>query len=422
MALHETEHLDDRSGELAGFRRHVREWLARHAPRPGQRPPPGDEIERLDRARRMQAALHDAGLVGITWPVEWGGRGLTRREQLVVAEESAAYELGTSVFAIGLGMCGPTVLAHGTDAQRRRYLRPLLRGEEIWCQLFSEPGAGSDVASLRTRAVRDGEAWRVDGQKVWTSGAQHCTFGLLLARTDPDVPKHEGLTMFVVDMRAPGVTVRPLRQMSGESHFNEVFLDDVRTDEVVGPIGEGWPVARTTLMNERVSVSGGTTGTGTSADALVRLAQGGDRASDPLVRQALAEVWIREKTLHYVRERVRAAARAGLAPGPEGSVAKLASSDLAQRAASLAVALQGPGALAWDPTDERGERWSRRVCAAPGASIGGGTDEILRNLVGERVLGLPREPAVDRDVPFRDLVQDTRDRTGRPGPPEDPTG
>lgn len=402
--------------ELTELRRRARSWFAENVPRTeaAATPEAADEDGAgstasitLESAKDLHRRMHDAGLAGIAVPQEYGGQGGTAKEQRVVDEEAGRHELGAHFFQIGLGMCAPTILAHGTEGQKRRFLPSLLRGDEVWCQLFSEPGAGSDLASLRTRAARDGDVWTVTGQKVWTSGAQHSDWGIILTRTNPDVPKHQGLTMFIVDLHSPGVTVRPLRQMSGEAHFNEVFLDSVRipAEHMVGGLDEGWKVATTTLLNERLAVSGrATTGRGTSADTLIDLARRAGRSSEPLVRQALADVWIRERVGRYLRLRLRAAVRAGRPPGPEASLTKLAGAALALRASSVAIAVAGPAVVAWDPTDERGGRWARRLNAAPGASIGGGTSEVLRNIVGERVLELPREPQVDRGVPFRDLL------------------
>jgi alkylation response protein AidB-like acyl-CoA dehydrogenase len=401
-------------GELPGetaaetaFRLRARAWWAEHGtPRPaaasaaaGWQPGyDGDARSAVEHARAFQRALADAGLAGITVPADLGGAGLGVREQLIALDESEPYEDPTAHLMIGLGMCVPTLVAHGTDEQRRRHVPALLRADEVWCQLFSEPGAGSDLAGLQTRAVRDGETWVVDGQKVWTSGAQWSDRGILLARTDPDVPKHAGLTMFVCDMHRPGVTVRPLRQMTGTSGFNEVFLDGVRlpADAVVGAVGDGWRVARTTLMNERVAVGAGRSNVpGVPAAVLVALARSRGVEQDLVVRQRLADAHVHEVVLAWTGQRVRAAVRAGRPPGPEASIAKVATAEHARRTTDLAVALAGIGGLAW-PAAAAGladvDRWARALAGAPGQAIGGGTSEILRSLAGERVLGLPREP------------------------------
>jgi alkylation response protein AidB-like acyl-CoA dehydrogenase len=424
----------------AEFRARVREFLAAHARRrrrtaavgTGAEPDPaaagiedapeaGDDITSLlaeeddraavERARAFQAAAFDAGLAGIMAPKEYGGQGLSLTEQLIWNEEAAAYEIPTMPLLIGHGMCFPTVLVYGTPEQRERFLRPLLRGDEVWCQLFSEPGAGSDVASLQTRAVRDGDEWIVNGQKVWTSGAHYSDYGILIARTDPDVPKHLGITMFILDMHAPGVTVKPLRQITGGANFNEVFFDDVRIPHsmVLGEVGGGWRAAITTLMNERVAIgAGGAGGGGSAANELIRTARRRGVEADPVVRQGIADVFVRERILSYVGQRIRAAVLAGRDPGPEGSVAKLAGTVLGTRVAALGLGISGASGIAWPADDRHGERWSTAVVGAPGAAIAGGTSEVMKNIIGERVLGLPKEPQVDRDVPFRDLLVGTQ--------------
>ncbi|MCP2252568.1 Acyl-CoA dehydrogenase [Prauserella aidingensis] len=401
-----------------GFRRRVRDWLAEHAPSGDDRVPEASESapteEQLAAARRFQAALYDAGLAGITWPVEYGGQGLSAAEQQVFHEEAAGYDLPTGVFLISMGMCGPTLVDLGTHEQKTRYLPPLLRGEEIWCQLFSEPGAGSDVASLQTRAVRDGDSWVVNGQKVWTSGAQYADFGALLARTDPDVVKHRGLTMFVVDMRAPGVTVRPLQDMTGAAPFNEVYFDDVRipADAVIGEVDAGWSAAVTMLGHERVSIGGAVRrryDPMTFAN-LREAARARGVADDPVVRAELAELYAAERKLALFNSRLRQQSDAGIAPGARGSVAKLAGAQLLWQAVRVAGLVVGPRAIAWDPTDASGDELALAINATPASSIAGGTNQIQRGILGDRVLGLPKEPRVDRDVPFRELRVGTQAR------------
>lgn len=387
--------------DLDAFRARARAWLAEHAPANGWVHDPDSDPERerpadrLERARRCQRMLFEAGFAGLTWPVEYGGQGGDNRHQVVFNQEASAYELPLTPFVIGLGMCGPTILAVGTPDQRSRYLRPMLAADELWCQMFSEPGAGSDVASLTTRAERREGGWAVTGQKVWTSGAQHCRFGICLARTDPDAPKHAGLTMFVVDLHRPGVTVRPLRQMSGAARFNEVFLDEVPVgdDDVLGEVGGGWRAAIATLMNERVSIGAGTPNSyGHDLPVLLEAARRYERAAEPAVRHELAACWIDARIHRLLGQRVSEAILAGRQPGPEGSLAKLAGTTLAKRTAALAVALAGPRGVAWSDDDERSSRLSSVLLAAPGLSLAGGTDEVLRNVIAERVLGLPKEP------------------------------
>jgi acyl-CoA dehydrogenase len=341
-------------------------------------------------ARKWQAALDDAGLGAVTWPVEHGGRGGGLLEALVVADEMGAYDTPDAVLQIGIGMIGPTIIAHGTPNQQARYLPPMRRGEEIWCQLWSEPGAGSDLASVGTRADVDGDELVLNGQKVWTSGAQYSDFGLGIFRTDREAPKHRGMSCAIVPMSSPGITIRPLRQMTGDAHFNEVFFDDVRVPvtNVVGDLHDGWTVARTTMIYERSSV--GSLGSASAAfRALARIAQ---PANDPVIRQELARAYTLGWLFDVITARVRDAIGRGGLPGPESSVLKLAVAELGSMRADLALRLQGAaGMLAGDDAVEGG-RWQLAFLGAPGVHIGGGTDEIQRNVIGEQVLGLPREP------------------------------
>jgi alkylation response protein AidB-like acyl-CoA dehydrogenase len=399
--------------DLTEFERGARAWLAEHAPRHGwergarRRRRDGDEDEILASAKECQALLFDAGYAGLSWPTEYGGQGLGIREQIAFNIASLDYDLPLGPYIIGLGMCGPTILAVGSAEQKERYLRPMLRGEEIWCQMFSEPGAGSDVASLSTRAVLDGDSYVVNGQKIWTSGAQNCDFGLLIARTDSDVPKHRGITMFVLDLRTPGVTIRPIHQINGGAHFNEIFLDDVRipVENVVGRVNQGWAAATTTLANERVSLGAVRAMDDTpDARALMAQARGRGRGDDPVTRNELVELWIAERTVGLLGDRITSAILRGQTPGPEGSVAKLVRTDHSRRAARLGAALAGPTTTAWDPDTEADDLWADTLLYVPSLSIAGGTDEVLRNIIGERVLGLPKEPQVDKDVPFRELA------------------
>ncbi|GAA0912186.1 acyl-CoA dehydrogenase family protein [Nonomuraea longicatena] len=377
---------------LAEYRRAAREWLA-------------DNVRDGEDPRVFMARLHDAGYSGITWPLQWGGQGLTQAEERVFAEEAASCTLPTFMFSIGLGMCGPTLLDRGTDEQRARFVRPLLRGQEVWCQLFSEPGAGSDVAAVQTRAERDGDTWIADGQKVWTSVAERADWGLLLARTDPDVPKHKGLSMFVIDMRHPGVTVRPLRDMTGRAHFNEVFIDRVPIPDAhrVGAAGDGWSVAVTTLLHERLSISAGVgmSGGKDSADGFEALRAATD-TSDPHVRDGLVELHLRSRALDLFNQRLAQETKAGIFPGARGSAAKLLLAELALFRADLATSLVGPAAVV-DPA------LSDALALAPAMALGGGTNEIMRNIIGDRVLGLPPEPRLDKTVPFKELKVGTQE-------------
>jgi len=302
-------------------------------------------------------------------------------------------------------------MRHGSEELKMRYVPAALRGEEIWCQLFSEPSAGSDVAGLQSHAERDGDEWVLNGQKVWTTQAQHCRFGIVLTRTNPSVPKHQGLSMFIVDMQAPGVTIRPLRQMNGGSSFNEVFFDDVRirADHILGDPGEGWHVALTTLMNERLAIGAGrSTEEGDHLSAIqihLDLAERHAKRSDPLVRQDIADLYIRYRIQDLLGLKVRSTVAAGGIPGPEGSVAKLLGALLSRRSSDLAARIAGAASQAWSPHEPATQRVAQMVLTAPASGIAGGTNEVMRNILGERVLGLPREPSVDRDVPFSELVR-----------------
>ena len=353
--------------------------------------------------QHWQATLYDAGYVGITWPVEYGGQGGTPMQQVIVNQELSRAGSAPLVNGIGLGMCGPTIIAHGTEDQKQRYIRPLLRGDEIWCQLFSEPAAGSDLAGLQTRAVRDGDGWLIRGQKVWTSAAQYSKYGLLIARTDPSLPKHAGLTMFLVDMEQPGVTVRPLRQMTGDAHFNEVFFDDARVpiENLLGEVDGGWRVAITTLMNERLAIGGGGADMGVSVETLTRFAA---RRLDSLpadeqalVREKLGRAHVLAMAQRYTGYRRLTALSQGRMPGPEASVGKLSLVTLGQLTAEIGMSLLGDDA-AFGADAGGDDRWQYSMAMWPGLAIAGGTNEILRNIVGERVLGLPGEPRPDKGV------------------------
>ncbi|MGC4998462.1 acyl-CoA dehydrogenase family protein [Streptomyces sp. DT195] len=387
----------------AAYRQQVRDFLDTHSAElehgDGEylADPRLDDIEAL---RRTQALLHDHGYVGVTWPKEYGGQGGTPIQQAIVNQELARASVSGLVNHVGVGMCGPTVLTHGSEEQKARMPR-LLRADDIWCQLFSEPGAGSDLAALRTTAVRQEDgAWRVNGQKVWTTFAQHAAYGILLARTDPASAKHRGLTMFVVDMRAPGVTVVPLRQMNGASEFNEVFLDDVviPDSERLGAVNDGWRVALTTLMNERLAVGGGGTELGVRAEPLVRHAAARlpnlSAAAQVLARQALGRVLVESLATRYTGYRRLTVIARGDTPGPEASAGKLSAVRAARAGADLGVRLLGEEAV-YARTLDGDWRWAVAQASVPGIAIAGGTDEILRNILGERILGLPPEPRVE---------------------------
>jgi acyl-CoA dehydrogenase len=370
------------------------------------------ELQQLAAAKQWRAAKYDAGFGWITGPSAFGGRELSQAHQRAWDRLEGQYDVpNQAFFSIGLGMVAPTVLAHGSDAAKAQYLRAMHRGDVVGCQLFSEPGAGSDLASLQTKAERDGDEWLITGQKVWTSGAQYSDIGEIICRTDADLPKHKGLTGFVVDMRAPGVEVRPLRQMTGGASFNEVFFNEVRVadDHRLGDVNEGWRVALTTLMNERAAIGAGGAG-GNSTGTLTRVVEMVRHfglADDPLVRDELASVLAHFRVASYTNQRAMDKLKAGQLPGPELSIAKLALTSNLRRLAEFVARVLGPR-LAADTGEWGTFAWNQFVLGIPGMRIAGGSDEVMRNIVGERVLGLPKEPGIDTTSPFRDLKVGTQ--------------
>jgi acyl-CoA dehydrogenase len=378
-----------------------------------------EEIDR-DREKRMlaeaqewRAKRYDAGLGWITGPKEYGGRELTSAHERTYGGLEGKYDIPSqSFFGIGLGMVAPTILAHAQPHIRDRYLSKMYRGEIVGCQLFSEPGAGSDLASLQTRAERDGEEWVLNGQKVWTSGAQYSDIGEIICRSDPDKPKHKGLTGFVVDMHAPGVEVRPLRQMTGGASFNEVFFTEVRVpdDHRLGDVNEGWTVALTTLMNERASIGAGGSGGGLGLANSVRLIEmlrhfGLDK--DPVYRQELMKLHVAYSVSKYNNQRAMDKIKSGQLPGPEMSIAKLSLTQNMWNTAQFVSRVLGPRMAA--DTGEWGTfSWGQFVVGIPGMRIAGGSDEVMRNIVAERVLGLPKDPGIDSKTPFKDLKVGTQ--------------
>jgi alkylation response protein AidB-like acyl-CoA dehydrogenase len=355
---------------------------------------PEEDAVMLAEAKEWRAKVFDAGFGWISGAEEYGGRGLPRDFERVWQGLESDYDVPSiGPFGIGLGMVAPTILAHAVEGVKRRYLPAMYRGDTVACQLFSEPVAGSDLAGIQTKAIRDGDEWILNGQKVWTSGAHYSDIGEIITRTTTfEDSRHRGLTMFLVDMRAPGVEVRPLRQMTGGASFNEVFFTDVRIpDEMrLGDVDQGWSVALTTLMNERMAIGGGGVGGGMNlASRLQALARHLGVADDPHVRQQLAEVMIRLSVNRYTTMRAMAKMRAGQLPGPELSTLKLALTNNMQKMSELLTGLLGPRLIA--DTDEWGTyAWSAFVLSVPGMRVAGGTDEVLRNIVGERVLGLPK--------------------------------
>jgi len=389
--------LDDTPAQ-AQYRARARAWVEEHR---HEAPPLRGGIgggEGIAVHRRWQRRLVEAGLAGVMWPREYGGAGLGPSEAVIANAELQRAGVPGIVDHIAIGDIGPAIIVHGTEEQRLRHLGPLLRGDVGWCQLFSEPAAGSDLAGILTRARPAGEGWRIDGQKVWTTLAQHADLGMLLARTDPSVPKHAGLTMFIVPMRGPGVTVRPLRQMSGEAHFNEVFFDglEVGADAVLGGAGAGWAVATTTLMYERLM----------AMVAFDELLQGPEQLLAPIldhpaledarVRQGIAEVTTQRLALRFALYRALTALERGSIPGPEAGLGKIDAVEASRRACALIAEVLGPDALEG--------ALGAAAAEMPGMRSAGGTEEILRTTVGERVLGLPAEPRLDKGIPFSELV------------------
>ena len=397
----------DDTPEEAAFRAEAREWLGQHAApitdaTPRRSPWGGtDEAEHIRRAKEWQRTLYDGGWAGITWPKQYGGRGATPIQAAIFNQEQAKFDVSPGVFAVGIGMVGPTLIGHGTDAQKERFLDTMLRGDEVWCQLFSEPGAGSDLAGLGTRAVRDGDEFVANGQKVWNSGAHYSDWGILLTRTDPTAPKHRGITYFLVDMRTPGIDVRPLRQITGQAHFNEVFLSDVRVPvaNVLGAVNDGWRVAQTTLANERALIGGGA-GSGWRDIRVLARETGAGR--DPVLRQELASAFTRFELTRFLGYRVQTALSQGKQPGPEVSIMKLFHSQNLARTGDLVMSMQGASGTLAAPDAPRDGFWLGMFLNQWASRIGGGTDQVQRNIIGERVLGLPKEPSNDRDRPWNE--------------------
>jgi alkylation response protein AidB-like acyl-CoA dehydrogenase len=381
----------------AEFRARAREWLGAHR---DESPPPARGLHVDDPVpyRAWMGKLAEAGLVGVTWPAEYGGGGLGPSEDMIAAEEIARAGCAQIVDHISIGELGPTIIAWGTEEQKQRYLAPMLHGDEGWCQLFSEPAAGSDLAGItsRARAHEDG-GFILNGQKVWTTLAQFADYGLLLARTNPDLPKHKGLTMFIVPMHAPGVTVRPLRLMSGSAPFNEIFFDDVEleADAVLGPVDGGWTVSITTLMYERLMALAAFEQMAPPPEALLQPLLGSPALHDGRVRRLIAELTVDRLGLRYTAYRALSDLEDGRMPGPESGLGKIGVVEAGRKAAALVAEALGPDAL-------EGE-WGELAAEMPGMRSAGGTEEILRNTIGERVLGLPPEPRLDKGVPFSEL-------------------
>ncbi len=404
--------------EEAAFRAEVRAFLDRDAE-------PKDDAnavyrgryaaddQMVQRAQDWQAKKAAAGFAGITWPAEWGGRGGTPMQQVIYNQEEADYVTPRGVFEIGLGMCIPTMMAYAKPEQLERYVGPALRGEEIWCQLFSEPAGGSDLAGLRTKAERDGDDWVINGQKIWTSGAHFCDFGIIVVRTDPEAAKHAGLSFFFLDMKSPGIEVKRIKQISGTSNFNEVFFTDVRVPDAqrLGEVGDGWKVSLTTLMTERLAVGDAP---GPDFDDIFHLArtlelEDGPAIKDKAVRERLADWYVQAQGLKLTKFRTITALSRGQTPGPEASITKLVSATKLQDIASFGMDLLGMSGAVMDPEVAPMNAWFQEALLyAPGMRIAGGTDEILRNIIAERVLGLPGDIRVDKDVAFNQVPSGKR--------------
>jgi alkylation response protein AidB-like acyl-CoA dehydrogenase len=386
--------------EQATYRSEVRSWLEANKAEAPPRSGSYEDTAYVDARRAWQERLAENGLAGVTWPREYGGQGLGPIEQVIVNQEIARAQVPGILDVIGIGMLGPCIIAHGSDDQKSRHLGPMLHGDEVWCQLFSEPAAGSDLAAVQTRA-RQGEdgSWTLNGQKVWTTNAQFASFGLLLARTDPDVPKHKGLTMFMVPMTDAGVVVRGLRQISGEAEFNEVFFDDVvlDSDAVVGGVGNGWGTALTVLMFERLTIGFASETFGSPTRLAATLAADQAARRDPTVRARLGHVLSEMLAVRFNGYRALTALQRGQIPGPEAGLAKVTMVNAAIEAMDLAADVIGPDALGAD------SEWAYLTSFLPGLKSAGGTEQILRNTIGERVLGLPPEPRLDKGVPFSEL-------------------
>ncbi len=399
------------ANEERAFRERCREFLGEHATgiNLGGRPDPRGR-HRLRAAQRFQRALADAGLAGLTYPSEFGGAGLTKAHEKIWREEYNSFPNMTGELLISHGMCLPMLAEYGTDEQKTAYLARNISGEDVWCQMFSEPGAGSDVASLQTRADRDGDEWIVNGQKVWTTLAHLCAYGIIVARTNAEVPKHAGISMLIVALDSPGVEIRPIHQIDGGQAFNEVFFTDVRVPltNLLGDLNNGWRMATAMLMYERVAIGSGQTAgiNNERSDRLIVECRNRGLETDAALRQKLMRLRVLETCLSLVALRTRAELKAGRTPGPGGSIGKLGAAELASMHTEVSMSIAGASGVAW--ADSSDAYWQRQALTSLQAGIAGGTSEIQRNIIGDRVLGLPRDISVDRGVPFKDLKVGTQ--------------
>ena len=397
--------------DLTHFEQRCRTFLDEHATgmsAPENADPRG--LKRFAAAKTFQLARAKAGLAGLTYPREYGGAGLSRAHERVWRDTYAQYPNMSTEYIISHGMCLPMLAEYGTHEQKLKYLPDIISGDSLWCQMFSEPGAGSDVASLQTKAEKDGATWIINGQKVWTTLAHLSQYGLIIARTNPNVAKHAGISMFIMPMDAPGVEVRPIHQIDGGTHFNEVFFKNVEigAEHLLGDLNNGWNMATAMLMYERVAI-----GTGTSdgvrhelADHLIAEATKRGLIKDLVLRQKLMHIYTMETCLSLVSMRTRAELRAGKTPGPGGSITKLANAIIWAAYRDLSMEIVGASGLAWE--DESAARWQRGALTSLQSGIAGGTNEIQRNIIGDRVLGLPRDISVDKGIPFKDLKVGTQ--------------
>jgi alkylation response protein AidB-like acyl-CoA dehydrogenase len=406
--------------EETTFRTEVRAWIDANAPKHlfealssstfGGTNTGGEDP--LAAAKAWQKTKADAGWACLQWPKEYGGRGATPIQSVIWSQEEGVYGKLTGAFIIGQGMCAPTMMAFAAEEHKQRFLPKLASGEEVWCQLFSEPHGGSDLAGLRTKAEKDGDDWVINGQKTWTSGAQYSDYGILITRTDPSVAKHKGLTMFFLDMKSPGIDIRPIKQVNGQSGFNEVYFDNVRIPDGqrLGEVGEGWRVSITTLMNERLAIGGGIPTGFPELKELVDALPLGDRKAidDPAVRGKLADWHAKAAGLRNTASRAISALSKGELPGPENSIGKLVAGTMMQDIAKFAMDLQGYGAVMMDPEVAEGAaRFQAMLMRSPAVRIEGGTDQILRNIIAERVLGLPADMRADKGLPFNEIPTGT---------------
>jgi len=402
--------------EEAAFRAEVRAWIDANAPkhlkpyleRSGFGNTNTGPYDGLAEAKAWQKKKADAGWACLTWPKEYGGRGASAIQNVIWSQEEGVYGRLSGMFIIGQGMCAPTLMGFASEEQKAHYIPKIASGEQVWCQLFSEPHGGSDLAGLRTRAEKVGDEWVINGQKIWTSGAHHSDYGILITRTDPTVAKHKGLTMFFLSMKSPGIDIRPIKQANGQSEFNEVYFENVRIPDSqrLGGVGDGWRVSLTTLMNERMAIGGGiATGFPELMELVEDLPLGDDEAvENPAVRTKLADWYVKAAGLKNTSSRLLTALSKGQTPGPEASIGKLVAGNMMQDIAKFAIDLQGLGGALTDPEVAEGAaRFQAMLLRSPAVRIEGGTDQILRNIIAERVLGLPEDMRADKGIPFNEI-------------------